>query len=68
MTLIQAQQRYVNRVNDPNNNPGHLRRVRRGASNQFYKWARGRGIPETEISILLNDAIDMAKLERDAEE
>lgn len=67
-TLIQAQQRYIDRVNDPNNHPGHQRRIRRGAANRFYKWARGRGYAETDISILLNDAIDMAALERNAEE
>lgn len=66
MTLIQAQERYIARVN--NCHPGHRGRVSRSASREFYAWATKKGYAKTDISILLNDAIDMAKLQRDSED
>ena len=66
MNLIQAQERYIARVN--NCHPGHRSRVSRSASRGFYAWATKKGYAKTDISILLNDAIDTAKLQRDYED
>lgn len=68
MTLIQAQQLYIDRVNNPNNHPGHLRRVRRGAWRQLYDWATQQGSSPEQARQVCQDARDVADLERDAED
>lgn len=62
MTLIQAQQRYINRVNG--SHPGHARRVSRSAWSELYKWAEMRGMDARAVCL---DAKDVAALEANAE-
>lgn len=38
MTLIEAQQRYIEHVNDPSGSPGHLNRRRALAAPQSVTW------------------------------
>jgi hypothetical protein len=61
MTLIQAQQRYIDRVNHCH--PGHARRVRNSAWRQLRKWAEVRGLAAITVC---KDADDMAVLERNS--
>lgn len=68
MTLIEAQQRYIEHVNDPDGSPGHLNRRRRGARRQLYAWALKRGFTGAEAAQVCNDAAAQAELERNAEE
>ena len=63
MTLTQAQDRYVERVNRCHT--GHFRRVRRGAWNELWTWAEKHGY---DPRIVCTDADDMMMLERNAEE
>lgn len=63
MTLIQAQQRYIERVNTCH--PGHLRRVERAAWKQLFQWAAKRGLT---ASVVCKDADDMAVLERSSDD
>jgi hypothetical protein len=58
MTLIQAQQRYINRVLKAH--PGHVRRVIRAAWKELYTWAAARGM---DAAAVCTDAHDMCKLE-----
>lgn len=62
MTLIQAQERFISRVNGCH--PGHLRRVRRAAWSELNSWATKHGYDGRTICI---DADDMARLERNAD-
>jgi hypothetical protein len=62
MTLTQAQQRYINRVNS--SHPGHARRVSRSAWAQLSKWAQARGM---NAQAVCQDAKDIAKLEANAD-
>ena len=62
MTLTQAQQRYIDRVNS--SHPGHARRVSRSAWAQLSKWAQARGM---NAQAVCQDAKDMAKLEANAD-
>lgn len=62
MTLNQAQQRYIDRVNICH--PGHARRVSRSAWAQLSKWAQARGM---NAQAVCQDAKDMAKLEANAD-
>jgi len=64
MNLIQAQQRYIDRVNTCH--PGHYKRVQRSASRELYQWLMAQGYGEISADLLLKDARDIAKLERDS--
>lgn len=63
MTLIQAQQRYIDRVNSCH--PGHARRVARSAWAQLFKWAEAHGMA---AAIICRDAADVAALERNSDD
>ena len=63
MTLTQAQDRYIQRVNHCH--PGHYNRVRRSAWSELFSWAKNRGY---DAVIVCQDADDVAKLERNAED
>ena len=63
MTLIQAQQRYIDRVQAAH--PGHQRRVGRAAWAELFKWATARGMDATAVC---KDAKDMLVLEQASEE
>ncbi len=63
MTLIQAQQQYIDRVTSCH--PGHQRRVARAAWSALYKWAESRGM---NAKAICQDAKDMAVLEQAADE
>jgi len=63
MTLIQAQQRYIERVNACH--PGHFRRVSNAAWRQLRKWADARGLDGAKVC---RDADDMATLERNSDD
>jgi predicted GNAT superfamily acetyltransferase len=58
MTLIQAQQNYIDRVTRCH--PGHQRRVSRAAWSDLYNWAEARGM---DAAAICKDAKDMANLE-----
>lgn len=63
MTLIQAQQKYIDRVNSCH--PGHRNRVSRAAHSVLWKWAESKGYNPKAVC---NDAVDMADLEYKAED
>ena len=63
MTLIQAQQRYIDRVAAAH--PGHQRRVARAAWSELFKWATARGM---DARAVCQDAKDMAALEMASDE
>ena len=58
MTMIQAQQRYMNRVLTCH--PGHRNRVRRAAARELHAWAVARGLDPVAVH---RDAKDMVTLE-----
>lgn len=58
MTLIQAQQRYIDRALRAH--PGHQRRVRNAAATELRAWATKRGMDAQAIH---KDARDMLELE-----
>ncbi len=57
LTLIQVQQRYIDRLRHCH--PGHARRVRRAAARMLRRWARVRGY---NPAVVLRDADDMLTL------
>ena len=59
MTLIQAQTKFIERVNSCH--PGHRNRVHRSAWVELHKWAEKRGYDSRQVC---RDASEMAKLER----
>lgn len=63
LTLVQAQDRYVERVLACRT--GHARRVRRSAWRELAAWARNHGYDERTVCL---DADDMLKLEQVAGE
>jgi predicted GNAT superfamily acetyltransferase len=63
MTLIQAQQRYIDRVAAAH--PGHQRRVARAAWSELYKWAEARGM---DARAICQDAKDVAALNAGSDE
>ena len=63
MTLIQAQQRYTDRVLRAH--PGHQRRVRNSAAAELKAWAVKHGMNPVEV---YRDARDMLELELACEE
>lgn len=63
MTLIQAQQRYIDRALRAS--PGHQRRVRNAAAAELRAWATKRGMDPVAVH---NDARDMLELELASDE
>lgn len=63
LNLIQAQERYIDRVNACHE--GHFRRVRASARKQLRKWAESRSMAADQI---IKDADDMATLERNSDD
>jgi len=57
VTLVQAQQRYVDRL--LHCHPGHARRVRRAARRTLWRWASVRGYDPATV---VRDAHDMVVL------
>ena len=57
MTLVQAQQRYIDRLLQCH--PGQVRRVRRAAGRTLWRWASVRGYTP---AVVLRDADDMLTL------
>ena len=67
MNMIQAQQRYIDRVNGCHT--GHRNRVSRAAWKELAKWAEQHGVADYEQRrAICKDAKDMAELERNADE
>lgn len=58
MNLIQAQQRYIDRVMSAN--PGHTNRVRSAAARELKAWAIRKGF---DPALVHKDAKDMLALE-----
>ena len=58
MTLIQAQEKFISRVNSCH--PGHTKRVRRAAWAELYRWAECKGM---DAKAVCKDASDIAALE-----
>jgi len=63
MTLIQAQQKYIDRVTQCH--PGHKRRVGQAARAELYQWAEARGM---DAEAICKDARDVANLELASDE
>lgn len=68
LTMIQAQDRYIARVNNPDTHPGHQKRVQRSAANQLYQWATKRGYNADVAVIIVDEARQVAKLIRNSED
>jgi len=62
LTLIQAQQRYIDKVK--NLATGCGKEIAVGARLEFCRWAKRHGYDTT---VVLNDARDMVELMRNAE-
>lgn len=58
MSLIQAQQKYIDRV--VNANPNFIKRTRKAAWAELYRWAESKGL---DAKAVCNDAKDVANLE-----
>ena len=66
LTLIQAQQRLIDRVNHCH--PGHRRRVIKGAASELRAYLTRIGVASEQHNQIVRDAIDMANLEAMADE
>jgi hypothetical protein len=66
MTLIQAQQRLIDRVTRCH--PGHRARVKRSACRELRDYLARAGTPDSQRAAIVRDALDMAKLESKAED
>ena len=66
MTLIQAQDRYIGRINACH--PGHFRRVKRSAWSQLYQWAVKRGYAKQDAVVICDEADQVATLQRNSED
>lgn len=66
MTLIQIQERLISRVNSCH--PGHRNRVARGACRQARRMLTAKGFDSDSIRVIIRDALDVATLERNAED
>lgn len=66
MNLIQIQERLIARVN--NCHPGHRNRVSRSACRQARLTLTGKGYDDAGVQVVIRDALDVAKLERDSED
>ena len=65
MNMIQAQQRYINRVNSCHQ--GHRNRVHKSAQSELSMWLKANGYQAMREQII-NDAIDMANLEKNCDD
>ena len=63
MTLVQAQRRYITRVQSCNT--GHVHRVQRAAVKELRLWAEAHGF---DAKAVIADARDVLELERLSEE
>lgn len=61
MSLIQAQEKLIQRVNACH--PGHRRRVIAGAGAELRRYLSRIGVPADQHRAIVRDAIDMANLE-----
>ena len=61
MTLIQAQQRLIDRLNRCH--PGHRARVQRGAAGELRRYLSRIGVTGALAQQVVRDAIDVANLE-----
>ncbi|MGV0982343.1 MAG: hypothetical protein ACOYB0_08285 [Polynucleobacter sp.] len=61
LTLIQAQQRYIDRT--MNAKTGQRRRVRNAAGSELRAWLTKRGFSAAEVESIWRDAWDMVQLE-----
>ncbi len=66
LTMIQAQDRFIARIN--NCHPGHYNRVQRSASRQLYQWALDRGYDKGDAFVILDEARQVAQLQRNSED
>lgn len=66
MTLIQAQERYIERIR--NAHPGHVNRVRRSARKQLGAYLEKQGTPQIQRLQLIRDSEEMLSLELNAED
>lgn len=66
ITLIQAQERYIERVK--NAKAGHVNRVRRAARKQLGEYLEKTGASQMTRMQVIKDADDMLKLEENADE
>lgn len=66
MTLIQAQERYIERIQ--NAHPGHVNRVRRSARKQLGAYLEKQQTPQATRLLCIKDAEDMLALEQNAED
>lgn len=64
LTLIEAQQRLIDRVNQCHS--GHRRRVTRGAARELRRFLASVGFPAHQHDAIVRDALDVAKLEETA--
>lgn len=69
LTLIQAQQRYIERVNSAKTAKIRAGRTRRAANVQLHDYCVSIGITDTaQILQIKRDAWDMAELEYNSED
>lgn len=66
LTLIQAQERYIERVK--NAKSGHVNRVRRAARKQLGEYLEKTGASQITRMQVVQDADDMIKLEANADD
>lgn len=66
MTLIQAQDRLIQRV--IGSHPGHRRRTIRSACRELRVYLQRIGTPQDLVPRLVRDAVDMANLELQSDE
>jgi hypothetical protein len=68
MTLIQAQQKFIDQVNACVRPKDRGNRVRRSAARKLRAYCEGLGLPEDQIRRTIWDAWDVAELEHNAED
>jgi hypothetical protein len=68
MTLIQAQERYIEQVNRCVRPRDRKSRVRRAAGKKLYAYLEKIGVPENQQGRIVRDAWDMAELEYNSED
>lgn len=73
-SITQIQDAFIEKVNvgyqrwKHRKDGGHMSRIRRGAWNTAYKQFRKLGFDDGHAKILIEEAEDIAKLQREAEE
>jgi hypothetical protein len=68
LTLIQAQERYIERVNRCEFPKRRGNAVRRAAGRQLSEYLTKIGVPDAQQGAIIRDAWDMAELERNTED